>query len=189
MSFITDLFTGASERRAAEAQAQGLTEGIGEQRRQFDLTREDFAPTLERAGLAGEREAELLGLRGAEAEQAAISGFIESPGQKFLRERGERAVLRNAAATGGLQGGNVLTELQRRGIGVAATQLGDRQSRLRQVAAGGTGALGVQAGVGAGISSNIAELLRGRGEARASGITGVAERRRRTIGQVAGAFI
>lgn len=139
--------------------------------------------------MAGEREAELLGLRGAEAEQAAISGFIESPGQKFLRERGERAVLRSASATGGLRGGNVLAELQRRGIGTAATQLGTRQDRLRAVAAGGTGALGTQAGIGAGISSNIAELLASRGDVRASGILGRKGAIKGTLTDVAKAFI
>lgn len=189
MSFIKDIFGGGSEKRAAEAEAAGITEGIEEQRRQFDLTREDFAPSIEAGDVSRERLLEFLGVRGPEAEQAAISGFIESPGQKFLRERGERAVLRNAAATGGLQGGNVLAELQRRGIGTAATQLGERKSRLAGVAGGGTGAVGVQAGVGAGISSNIAQLLAGRGEARASGILGRKQAIRGTLGNVAKAFI
>ena len=189
ISIIRDALFGGAETKAAEAEAAGLTEGIGEQRRQFDLTREDFAGIVERGGLAGEREAELLGLRGVGAEQSAIDAFIESPGQKFLRERGERAVLRNASATGGLRGGNVLRELQEQGIGFAAGRLGERQDRLRRVAAGGTGAVGTQAGIGANLSSNIARLQAERGGARASGIRRKAAGQREGITRVAQAFI
>jgi len=189
MSFIKDIFFGGAEKRAGEAQAAGITEGIAEQRRQFDITREDFAGFAERGGVAGEREAEFLGLRGAEAEQAAIAGFQESPGQVFLRERQERALLRNEAAIGGLGGGNVRTALQEQAFGIASTQLGERKDRLAGVARRGLGAVGQQAGVGAGISANISNLLAGRGEAQAGGILGRASGIRGGLARVAGAFI
>lgn len=188
MSFIKDLFLGGAEKKAAEAQAAGITEGVDVQQGQLAQTREDFARGIEAGDVSRERLLELLGLRGAEAEQEAISGFTESPGQKFLRERQERAVLRNAAATGGLGGGNVLEELQRRAFGRSATQLGERKDRLAGLAGAGLGAVGAQAGIGAGISSNIAELLRGRGEARATGILGRKAAIAGTLGKVAGAF-
>ena len=50
MGFIKDAFFGGAEERAAEQRAAGLTEGIGEQRRQFDLTRQDFSGFRERGG-------------------------------------------------------------------------------------------------------------------------------------------
>ena len=131
---------------------------------------------------------EFLGLRGAEAEQAAISGFQESPGQVFLRERAERATLRSAAATGGLRGGNVKRELQREAIGISGQFLGERLDRLAGVARGGREALGLQVGAGAGTSTNIAQLLAERGEARSTGILGRAGGIRRGLKQVAGAF-
>ncbi len=189
MSFIRDALFGGAETRAAEAEAAGLTEGIGEQRRQFDLTREDFGSTIEAGDLARERELELLGLRGVGAEQSAIDAFTESPGQKFLRERGERAVLRNASATGGLRGGNVLRELQEQGIGFAGQRLGERQDRLRRVAGGGSAAVGTQGVIGANLSSNISNLLAERGSARATGIRGKAAGQREGIARVAQAFI
>lgn len=189
MSIIRDALFGGAETKAAEAEATGITEGIAEQRRQFDLTREDFDPSIEAGDVARERELEFLGLRGVGAEQAAIDAFTESPGQKFLRERQERAILRNASATGGLRGGNVLEELQERAFGRASTRLGERQDRLRRVAAGGTGAVGTQAGIGANLSSNIARLQARRGEARATGIRGKAAGQREGIARVAQAFI
>lgn len=188
MSFIKDLFFGGAEEEAAAARERGITEGIGEQRRQFDVTREDFAGFRERGGLAGEREAEFLGLRGPEAERVALEGFTESPGQAFLRERGLRAANRAASVSGGLGGGNILEELQRRGIGFAGQFLGERLDRLAGVASGGLQATTAGAGFGGNISANIANLLGQRGEARGAGIENVAERRRSGISRVAGAI-
>ena len=188
MSIIKDVFFGGAEKKAAEAQERGITAGIEEQRRQFDITQEQFAPFVERGGLAGERQAEFLGLRGSEAEQTAIAGFTESPGQAFLRERGERALLRNQAAIGGLGGGNVRTALQEQGIGFAQQFLGERLDRLAGVARGGLSAVGQQAGFGGQISANIANLLGARGQAQAGGILGRASGIRGGLSRIAGAF-
>jgi len=189
MSFIGDLFGGGAERDAAQARERGITEGIGEQRRQFDLTRGDFAGFRERGGLAGEEEAALLGLRGSEEESAALGRFNESPGQAFLRERGLRAANRAASVSGGLGGGNILEELQRRGTGFAAQFLGERKDRLAGVARGGLQATTAGATIGGDISGNIARLLGARGEAEGAGIENVASARRSGLARIAGAFI
>ncbi len=139
--------------------------------------------------MAGEREAEFLGLRGPEAERRAIEGFTESPGQAFLRERGIRQANRAASVSGELGGGNILEELNRQGIGFAGRFLAERKDRLANVAGRGLSAVGQQAGIGANISRNISGLLGERGKARASGILGQAAGLRRGLGQVAGAFI
>lgn len=132
---------------------------------------------------------EFLGLRGAEAEQAAISGFTESPGQAFLRDRQERALLRNEAAIGGLGGGNVRTALQEEAFGRAATQLGERKSRLANVASGGLTQVARQGGIGANISANIANLFAERGDVQGRGTEATAAARRSGLARVAGAFI
>lgn len=192
MSFITDtlrdLFAGGAEEEAAAAREAGITEGIEEQRRQFDLTRGDFAGFRERGGLAGEQEAAFLGLRGVGAEQAAIEGFQESPGQAFLRERGIRAANRAASVSGGLGGGNILEELVRRGTGFAAQFLGERKDRLAGVAGRGLQATTAGAGFGTQLSTNIANLLGAGGEARGRGIENVAAQRRSGLARIAEAF-
>jgi hypothetical protein len=72
----------------------------------------------------------LLGLSGAEAGEAARAKFTESPGQAFLREQQEKAVLRNLSATGGLRGGRAKTALQEQAFGRAQTDFGNYYARL-----------------------------------------------------------
>lgn len=142
---------------SGESRRQDLNEAaiLEEQTRQFDVTREDFAPILERGNLAGESLAAFLGLRGQEAEQEALAGFNESPGQVFLRERQERALVRNEAALGGLGGGNVRTALQEQAFGIASQQLGERKDRLAGVAGLGAQATAQGASIGANQSAGI----------------------------------
>ena len=87
-------------------------------------------------------QAALSGAMGAEAQRQAFQQFTESPGQAYLREQGEQAVLRNAAATGGLGSGRVLQELQRQGMGLAAQDLDAQFGRLGQVTGTGLQAAG-----------------------------------------------
>ena len=163
MGAIGRKLTGETSRQArAEAQI------LEEQQRQFDLTREDFSGILERGNLAGEDLAASLGLRGAEAEQAFISNFQESPGQAFLRERQEKALVRREAALGGLGGGNVRTALQEQAFDIANTQLGQRQSQLGALAGVGAQSTASAAGIGAGISGQTSNLLNSFNQRRAA---------------------
>lgn len=85
------------------------------------------------------------------------SSYNESPDMKFLREQGERSVLQNARAAGGV-GGNVLKELQRYGTGVASQGFNDYFNRLKGVADMGYGAsqgVGSLRGQQAGIVGNL----------------------------------
>lgn len=109
---------------------------------------------------AQDRQAALSGALGPAAQQAAFATFMESPGQAFLRERGDLAVTRNAAALGGLGGGRVQQELQRQGIGLAAQDFSNSFGRLGQVAdrgLGAAGAIGSLRGQGAGILGQIGQ--------------------------------
>ena len=188
MSVITDTFFGGDDRDAARAQEAGIQQSNEELRRQFDLNRQDLAPTIQAGDSARSRYQDFLGLNGVDAEQGAIDSFNESPGQRFLRERAERAVTRNAAATGGLQGGNVLKALQEQAIGLSGQFLGERKDRLAGVAGAGTNAAINGANIGTGLSNNIAGNEVGIGNARASGIMARSNAIRNSLGMVAGAF-
>jgi len=94
---------------------------------------------------AQQRQAALTGAFGPEAQQQAFATFTESPGQAFLREQGLRQVANAASATGGLVGGNVLSELQRQGQGLAQQDFANQFNRLGQLTAQGQQAAG-QAG-------------------------------------------
>lgn len=170
-----------SQKRAADA-------SIAEQQRQFDLTREDFAGIRGRGEAAGTELNALLGLAGTEEEQAALGRFNESPGQAFLRERQERALLRSTAATGGLQGGNVQTALQEQAFGIASQQLGERKNRLAGVAQLGATGTAQAAEIGAGISSGIARTQLAAGDVEAQNILNADAARQSGLSRIAGAF-
>jgi len=114
-----------------------------------------FNQFAEEGAGASQQQAALSGALGPNAQRQAFADFAESPGQAFLRERAERALTRNAAATGGLRGGNVLSELQRQAMGFAQQDLNNQFERLGQVANRGFQAAGQQAGLG---SQNIGLL-------------------------------
>lgn len=170
-----------SQKRAADA-------SIAEQQRQFDQTREDFSGFRERGEAAGSELNAFLGLSGAEAEADALGRFNESPGQAFLRERQERALTRNAAATGGLQGGNVQTALQEQAFGIASQQLGERKDRLAGVAQLGAGVTTSGAQIGSNISRGISDTTLSAGDAEAQNILNADAARQSGLSRVAGAF-
>jgi len=97
-------------------------------------------PFLSTGQQAQQRQAALSGALGPEAQAQAFAEFQASPEQAFLQEEGQRNLLRNQAAIGGLGGGNVRRELLRQGIGFAAQDLGNRFNRLGTVAERGFGA-------------------------------------------------
>jgi hypothetical protein len=104
-------------------------------------------PYSEAGGQALQREAALSGALGPEAQQAAIAGFMESPGQKYLREQQEKALLRNQAAIGGLGGGNVRSALQEQAMGIASTRMQQDLENLRSLAGRGQQAAGAEADI------------------------------------------
>ena len=189
MSIIKDVFFGGAEKDAAEAGLRGTREGIAAQERQFNQTREDLLPFIQ-AGQAGiDPLTALLGVQGPEAERSALQDFMESPGQAFLRKRGERAVMRNASALGGLDGGNVLKALSEFGIGTAANQLGERKDRLAQLTGLGSGVGTNLGGIGSASAANISNLSQLGGQIEGQGITGRASGIAGGLKRIAGAFI
>ncbi len=165
-----------SARKASQAAAGAQTEAsqaaIEEQRRQFDISQEQAAPFREAGiGALGQQQA-LLGLSGQEAQQQAFQQFQESPGQAFLRERGEQALLRSSAAIGGLGGGQVRSALQQQGIGFAQQDLQNQLAKLGTIAGQGQAITSNVAQLGAGTAANIGNLLQAGGQAQAGGILG-----------------
>lgn len=178
----------SAAKRAGAAQTQAAEAQLQESRRQFDLTRGDFAGFRERGEAAGTELAALSGASGAEAEAEALGRFEESPGQAFLRERQERALTRNSAAVGGLGGGNVLTALQEQAQGIASTQLGQRVSDLQFVAGQGLSASGTGAQIGANISGQTQGALGAVGQAQATDALRQGAVTQSGLANIAGAF-
>lgn len=131
---------GAGSGALAAAQTQGLNR-IDQSTGQAIGYLDPYSST---GAQAQQREAAMSGALGNEAQQQAMAGFMESPGQKFLRERQEQALLRNASATFGLRGGSTLSALQEQASGIAAQQLQQQLENMRNIAQRGQQAAGQQ---------------------------------------------
>lgn len=70
------------------------------------------------------------GAFGPEAQAEAFRAFQQSPGLQFLAEEQERALVRNAAATGGTGGNRLRSELSRAAFGRAQSDLGRQDANL-----------------------------------------------------------
>lgn len=163
----------ASEAAGIQAGAAGA--GIAEQRRQFDALQALLKPYTEAGTPALEAQQAFLGLKGPEAERAAIERISGGETFQALAGQGEEALLQRASATGGLRGGNIqgalaqfrpqllssLIEQQYGRLG-GMTQLGQRS-------AAGVGAAGMETG------TNVANLLGQQGAALAGGELGQAK--------------
>lgn len=196
----SSVIQGVGARSAASKQAAAADAGIREQRRQFDAIQQLLAPYVEagttaieglqpfaQAGApALEQQQALAGLRGQGEQQAAVQAIEQDPLFQGLVRQGEEAILQNAAATGGLRGGNTQAALAQFRPQMLSQEIADQFSRL-----GGLTALGQQttqniAGLGqasaAGTASagmqtagNIAQLQQQRGAAQAGGTLGQAQ--------------
>lgn len=178
--------------KAAGAQTAAAEAGIEEQRRQFDAVQEILKPYvtagtgaitgLQPYAAAGapalEQQQALLGLRGPEAQQAAIAGIEGGAGYQAQVRAGEEALLQRASATGGLRGGNIQAALaqfrpqmlqqeieKQYGRLGGLTALGQTTSQnlaqLGQASAAGTATAGLRTG------ADIANLMGQQGAARA----------------------
>jgi hypothetical protein len=185
---------------AAAIQSGASQAGIEEQRRQFDAMRELLKPYTEAGvpALAGlqpyaqagapalEQQQALLGLRGPEAQRAAIAGIEGGAGYQAQVQAGEEALLQRASATGGLRGGNIQAalgqfrpqmlqqEIERQygrlgGLADIGRVTQQNLAQIGQSSAAGTGAAGLQTG------TNIANLLGQQGAALAGGELGEAK--------------
>lgn len=155
-------------RRAAQLQYDAAMAGIDETRRQFDLTRADFASeqALGEAGIGGFRR--LVGLDGAEAQQAEIDALRASPLYQSIFNNGRDTILATASATGGLRGGNTQDALARFG-GDALSQV------IRQQLSDYAGTIGIGMGSDQAIGNFGAEAVRDINDSRNAGAGAMAQ--------------
>ena len=154
---------------AAGIQSGAAEKGIEEQRRQFDALQTLLKPYTEAGLPALEQQQAFLGLRGPEAERAAIERI--SGGERFqeLSRQGEEALLQRASATGGLRGGNIQAALGQFRPQLLNQLIDEQYGRLGgmttlgQRSAAGVGAAGMESG------TNVSNLLSQQGAARAGG--------------------
>jgi len=152
---------------AATAQTEAAQAGIAEQQREFDYIQNLLSPYVQAGVPAVQQQGALAGTQGPAAQQAAILALEQSPYFQSMTKQGENAILQNAAATGGLRGGNVqaaLAQFRPKLLSNAIQQqfqnLGSL-SNTGQSSAAGVGAAGQSS------TSAITSLLQQIGQAQA----------------------
>ena len=181
-TLVTGYMSAEAAGDAAAAQAGSAEAGIAEQRRQFNEIQKLLAPYVAVGQPALEQQQAFLGLKGPEAERAAIERIRGGETFQALARQGEEAILQRASATGGLRGGNVQAALAQFRPALLSQLLEQQYSRL-----GGLTSLGQQSAAGVGtagqaMGTNVTNLLGQQGAAQAAGALGQAQAYGQTIG-------
>ena len=154
-------------RKAADAQSRSAEMGIQEQRRQFDAATQLFQPYVQAGVGSLEQQQALLGLGGPEAQAEAIQAIETGPRFQALARQGEEAILQNAAATGGLRGGNIQAALGQFRPQMLQSMIQQQYSNLAGITDVGQASAAKQAGAGQTAATNIGNLYGQQGAAQA----------------------
>ena len=171
MGFIKkgfDSITGkTAAKNASQAQQQATQQGMEEQRRQFDIMQQLMSPYVQagQQGLSGQQD--LLGLNGFDKQQGAIRNIENSPFFKSQYQQAENALLQNAAATGGLRGGNMQEALADNRSNMLFNNVNQQLQSLSGVAANGQNAAAGLGGQGMQFGQNMAQGYGDIGQAQA----------------------
>ena len=166
-TLVSGYMQGEAAGDAAAIQGQASQAGIEEQRRQFNKVQELLKPYTEAGVPALEAQQAFLGLKGPEAERAAIERIQGGQTFQALQQQGENALLQNASATGGLRGGNLQGALAQFRPALLSNLIEQQYGRL-----GGLTTLGQNAAAGTGaaaqtMGTNVTNLLGQQGAAAA----------------------
>ena len=96
---------------------------------------------------AQKMQADLMGLNGPQAQQAAQSMMQSNPAFAYQMEQMNKAVQQSAAARGGALGGNVLQELQRNAQGLAAQDWQNQYNNIGNISTTGLNAANAVSGL------------------------------------------
>jgi hypothetical protein len=115
MGFVSDLLGGSDQGQAAtdaaNIQAGSSAAQVAESRRQFDFVQKLLAPFVNVGTNAVNAQGDLSGINGNTAQQTAIDGIQNGSQFQSMLQQGNRNILQNASATGGLRGGNTQSAL------------------------------------------------------------------------------
>lgn len=155
---------------AVNAQAGASDAAIGENRRQYDLTRGDYAPYREAGTKAlAQYQTEINGMPTA-------AEVMSDPGYQFGLQQGQQGLDRKAAAAGGRVSGASLksaaeyaTNYGATGYNAAYQRRQDRLNRLAALANVGQSATGSSAAAGQASTNAISGIMGSQGDASAAG--------------------
>lgn len=149
-----------SANRSAQAARSASNSATAEQRRQFDLARQDQQPWLQAGGRALNQLEQL--------NAGNYQGFMNSPDYLAAQEMGMKALDRSAAARGRLYGGGADADRIRLGQQLATQNLNNYSNRLMGLAGAGQNSAQSLGSLGANAANQIGANMMNAGAARAS---------------------
>lgn len=185
---VSGVIGSQSAKSAAKTSAAGTQAGIDEQRRQFDLTREDFAP-YRQAGVNA-----LTQLQTDINAPTTAADVMADPGYQFGMQQGQQALDRKIAAMGGRVSGASLkaaarfgTDYGSTGYGAAYQRKQDRLNRLASIAGIGQTSTANSAQSGQNSTNAITNLVQGGANTQAAAGMAQANIWGNTINKIGGA--
>lgn len=170
-SIVGSVLGSKSQKKAAgqaqQSQEMMSREAIEEQRRQFDAMQKLLNPYVQAGNSALTGQQDILGMNGAGAQQKAIGAIESSPFFQSQYQQAENALRQNAAATGGLRGGNFQEALADNRSNMLYGNVMNQYQNLGGLAVNGQNAA---TGVGANamnMGNNISNQLNGIGAGQA----------------------
>lgn len=157
----------SAAKTAASAQTAASDAAVAEQQRQFDAMKELLAPYVAAGEPAIQQMGVLAGLGTPSEQKAAISAIEQSPLFQAQVRQGEEALLQQAAATGGLRGGNVQAALAQYRPTMLQQAIENQYSKLAGLGQIGQASAAGQAAQGIQSASNIGNILAQSGQAQA----------------------
>lgn len=167
---LFNLFSTKPAEEAAAARKRGLQTGFSEAQKYLTSGTEKaqgyygqaaglYDPYVTQGNNASTMYSNALGLNGQPGTTAAQGAFQAGPGYQFAVDQGLEAAKR---ASGGVQSGNLLDELVRRGQGYANQEYGGWLDRIGRLGTQGLQATGAKAGVmqgQGGLEANLGQNL------------------------------
>lgn len=156
---------------AAGDQAAAAQAGINEQDKQFQQVQQLLAPYVSAGNNSLTAQQNLLGIGpgGAQAQRAAYNGVMASPAYTSALAEGNRNILANASATGGLRGGNVQGALGQYAPSLLAATIQQQYGNLAGITSIGQNAAAGVGNAGLSTGNSISNLLQQQGAATAGG--------------------
>ncbi|MDH7638960.1 hypothetical protein [Sphingomonas oryzagri] len=169
-SILGGIAGGKGASKAAKIQAAAYQKGIDEQSREFGITQQNEAPYLSagNSGLTAYLNLLGLGTGGATGQQSAIDQLKTSPLFTSLMSNGTDSILANAAATGGLRGGNTQDALSRLGTDTLSSVIQNQLSNYGSLINTGQAAVAGQATAGQNYANAVSNLYGQQGSAQAT---------------------
>lgn len=173
---IGDIFGASSNAKAvkdaAAAQTDYLNKALGLQQTAYDTTTANEKPFLDTGTNALGSLSALLGLNGNGPQGSAIDALKGSPLFTSQYDTGQDTILQNAAATGGLRGGNTNNSLAQFGSSLLAQILQQQVGNLGGLVTVGQNAAGAQATAGQNFANSSSNILGQQGNVAAGSILG-----------------